>query len=279
VVTKIKNAIDSYRPDTIMVHSDIVKASGFVTFDANSKIWLNKHIEILEQFCDRELIFASFNYDFLKNGVYRPENDVVQIGVLNEFARKNWATWRSLMPVFNVLGKNKIGFLENILNDDVLDPFDELSIFGYLYKKDALILQYGAPFSSFTGIHYVENLSSRPPYRYDKYFKGTIAASKFLNKNIKITLNYHVRPLGINLNYDWDRLYKISLKEGIIKQFTGRRINVNIFSFKEIVDFLLDKVRDDKLFLLNTQSKNTVEPLLDKLGRRFVLSDFEVINE
>ena len=69
----------------IFVHTDITKA---VNFKFEKGFFLKKHLDFLSKnLQDSNLFFPSFNYDFLKNQVYNIENDIIQVGILNEW---NW---------------------------------------------------------------------------------------------------------------------------------------------------------------------------------------------
>ena len=56
----------------------------------------------------------------------------------------------------------------------MLDPFGSDTVFGLIHRADGVVMMYGAPFNSFTAIHYIERLSGGPLYRYDKLFSGKV---------------------------------------------------------------------------------------------------------
>lgn len=275
---EIENFLTLSAGKVVAVHSDVTGVIGAVPRQENMDLWLAGHIQLLEEVCAPvPIIFPTFNYQFLETGLYRVDDDNSEVGALSEYARKNWATWRSNMPVFNYVGSENSQPLNEQLKvkvHDSVDPFDEYSIFHYLYENNGTFLMYGAPFSSFTGIHHIEHLAGRPLYRYDKCFKGKVLSTE----KCEVTLRYHVRPQGLNLNYCWNELLELSKEKGIVKEFNHPRVHILAFSYKELADFWLEHIKNDPLFLLDKQSRKACEAILKKLDRRFIQSDFEDIN-
>ena len=75
-------------------------------------------------------------------------------------------------------------------------------------------LFYGVNFSIFTAIHYLETTLGPVPYRYIKNFKGKIIE----NDNFKdCEAVLHVRPKNSNLDYDWIKMQKDLIQEGVLK--------------------------------------------------------------
>jgi aminoglycoside 3-N-acetyltransferase len=278
----IRQLVDSTNTSTVFVHSDTLKVLGAIPRKKSMELWLAEHIRLLEEtYAHASIIFPTFNYAFLRSGQYNPVNDISEVGALSEFARIHWASWRSEMPVFNYAGNKTSQSLNQQTKlpsaHAIVDPFDEHSIFHHLYTDDGLVLMYGAPFSSFTGIHHIEQLSGRPLYRYDKLFHGTIHSSAIQKKSI--TLNYHVRPTGLYLNYRWDELLKLAMHSGIVKELKQPRVQISAFNYRQLADFLIDHIKNDPLFLIDEQSRQDCGPILEKLGRRFLQSDFENTDE
>lgn len=271
----ISSLISMKGSNMFFFHSDISRVMGVIPRKRDMKLWLNDHIDFLnKEFSNGSFIFPSFNYDFLKSGIYDLNESESQVGALSEHFRLHRSCWRSEVPVFNVTGNNGSLFLENslkVLPNGVVDPFDESSIFHKMYDENCLVVMYGADFSSFTGIHHIESLAGNPLYRYDKLFSGKVVGDGHKD----VTLKYHVRPMGIGLAYRWDFLLDLCVRSGIVHCYNGLSSNLIIFSYKGMVDFLLPKVIEDPLFLIDDESRSKCAELLDKLGRRFLQSDFE----
>ena len=212
----------------------------------------------------------TFNYGFTRNGSFDVQADVSEVGQLTEYFRKNVCHWRTPTPVFSVAGVGAGPSLE--LGSEV-DPFGPQSSFGQLVRADGVIVFYGAPFSTATFIHHAERVSGGPRYRYDKRFPGTVVLHDGSRR--PTTLVYHVRPLGMTLEYDWDSLLADLLEQGVGRINASRMGRVMAFSARALVSFWVHRLEQDPLYLLDDESREWVDPRLKSLGRRFELADFE----
>lgn len=262
----------------VLFHSDVFKVMGLVGKSANPEVLLNSHLKLIELLSfGRGAVLPTFNYDFTKTKVYNVRDSKSQVGALSDHARREWSEWRSLTPVFNFCGdKASEKFLSaagRTADGKDVDPFDETSLFHSLYENDGVVVMYGAPFQSFTGVHYIEHRSGRPLYRYDKYFFGKTV--DWDGNDAHVNLKYHVRPLNINVDYRWRELLDCSISEGAVHEYTRPKVSLYIISFKKICDLWVSELKNDPLFLLDENSRSFVEPKLQELGRRFKLEDFE----
>lgn len=268
----LRHLISCGADSPLLVHSDMFRARAAIVSTSAPQIMLARHIEALEDVAaDRPLWFPAFNYDFTQTRVYRPSSDVSQVGALTEYVRTQWATWRCGPPVFNFCGKS--GSPPAVCSSGEVDPFDEKSLFAVLHRSCGNVLMYGAPFSTFTAIHYVERLSGGPLYRYDKLFPGVIEEPG--NMDLSVQLRYHVRPMGRRLEYDWPRLQADAEAMGLVRSVKVPGSEVMHIRFAELCDYWLERLREDPLFLLDKETRNWVMPELDKFGRCFVITDFE----
>jgi len=122
-------------------------------------------------------------------------------------------------------------------------------------------------------IHYVERISNVLIYRYDKIFRGKVI--DFNNNNYKCDLKYHVRPMGLNLNYDWDKIENDLIKNNIIVKYKQNRTQIILGRIDRIVDHWLKRLNDNKFYLLDTETFSIVQNIYNELERPFELSDFE----
>ena len=133
---------------------------------------------------------------------------------------------------------------------------------------------YGADFSRFTAIHFVERLSGGPLYRYDKLFTGVVKDSHGDTKGV--TLVYHCRPKGEYLEYDWQSLETDAIALGLIRPLVMQGNATLLVDLKGLCDHWLQKLAQDPCYLLDKQTKLWVRPRLEELGRRFKVSDYEI---
>ena len=175
-----------------------------------------------------------------------------------------------MTPVFNFTG---CGDSLSPTFERIIDPFDASSTFGLLHNEKALLLHYGSLFATTTLIHYVERISEQLIYRYDKIFEGKVIDAH--NNEHHVSLKYHVRPMGVKLEYDWFRLEKDLLENHILLKHEDGRTRVLICEICRLVDFWLERLSVDKFYFLTDSTRNWVLTKYDELQRPFLISDFE----
>lgn len=268
---KISNICNSFGKNNVLIHSDI-SSLGIFNF-INKKQYLISHIDNINNiFYDYNIWMPSFNYDYCETRIYDIKNDPVSVGVLNDFY-KNIAKWRTETPVFSMSGNGAYP-VKKYVNGDIINPFGFNSEFDYLYKTNSLYCHYGSNIGHTTLIHYVEGICGNLLYRYKKLFKGSVILD---NNKIDITLNYHVRPINHILDFDIKKIYNDLDKNNLIVNFKiDNNVNyITLFSVKKVVDYWLIKLDKDPFYFLNEDSKSWLIPKVEKLGRGFLISDFE----
>lgn len=275
-IESIQNELAADKSDSpLLAHADVFRARAAISNTSDPKLMLSRHMAALLAISgDRPLFIPSFNYDFTRTRVYRPEHDVSQVGVLTEHARTQWATWRCGPPVFNF--SSNMPTEPSIPCAGEVDPFGPDTVFGLLHRTGDKVLMYGAPFSSFTFLHYIERLIGGPVYRYDKLFIGLVQEKDGIERPVQ--LNYHCRPMGKTLEYDWVKLRSDAQAQGIVHNFKAPGSEVLLIDIALICQFWQDQLQRDPLYLLDQDSRAWVEPELSRLGRRFVVSDFEGVS-
>lgn len=257
----------------ILAHTDALTTLRLVPKSTNRSGIVSGHIKVIHDLADgRSLWMPTFNYDFLRSGEYSIGDSPSQVGAINEEFRRT-SQWRSETPVFNFAGND--GYRPKQINNfDEIDPFDESSIFGELVRLDGTILWYGAPISAATFLHYVESLIGDPLYRYDKFFAGSVERNA--HEALSVTLKYHVRPLSGPVAYDWDRISQDAMANGVIRAVTlTDKAPVYTANAIALAGYWQNRLMQDPLYFLDVESRSWIEPKIDELGRRFVISDFE----
>jgi aminoglycoside N3'-acetyltransferase len=212
----------------------------------------------------------SFNYDFCSGSAYRLKSTESQVGTLSEYFRKNKATWRTSTPVFNFSG---IGHNPQPNKYGNIDPFDESSLFSFLHSNKGILMHYGSGFHTSTMIHYVERISNKLIYRYDKNFKSQVIDAN--DTTHESELIYHVRPMGYALGYDWNKIEKDLIESGLIEKYKEKRTQILIGRVDKIVDFWLECLYNNPFYFLDKDTRNWVEAKFNELNRPFTLTDFE----
>ena len=262
---KIPNNIQN-----IVFHTDVLKGMKFALNSRDS--FLEQHYQFLLSVGNGEsLFFPSFNYTCLKTGKYEVQKDDVQVGILNEFIRKKDNIKRDQMPVFNFISNTSKKYI-NIKNNDIVDPFGDNSTFDFLSKNKSFLIHYGSSFNSSTIVHYVERISGKLTYRYDKDFLIDIIDNDVV-KTVKF--RYHVRPLHFNLDYNWLKLEEDLKCQNILWEFKSGRTQILGAEIEQLVKYWLEQLKEDPLYFLDTQTRLEVSKKLDELGSKFELKHFE----
>jgi aminoglycoside 3-N-acetyltransferase len=257
-------------PGPVLVHTDAFRMSHLAPRSLDRNVLLVSHVENVRTLADgRDLWVPTFNYDFCMTGLFDADRDPSQIGPINERIRQG-GDWRTLVPVFNVAGFGPPP-ATTIELPDLVDPFDDESIFGDLVGAEGIIAWYGAPFSSTTLIHHTERMAGGVPYRYDKDFAGVVLHQ---GSRTDVVLRYLVRPLTPLVTYDWDRLARQAESVGVRQVLDDRGV-LWWAPAKDLADLWIQEQQRDPLALLDDKSRAWIEPALKRLGRPFRLEDFE----
>jgi aminoglycoside N3'-acetyltransferase len=254
----------------VFVHSDPFRAANLLPPTRDRQVFVDSHLKLLDDIAgDRPLWMPAFNYDFPRTRSFDVRCDPSQLGPIPERFRKTGAKWRTPIPMFSAAGT---GEPPSINWHDSTDPFGADSLFARLVQADGVILYYGDTFHYNTIVHHAERLSGGPAYRYDKIFPGTVTLAD--GSTVAGTLLYHVRPLGMDLEYDWAAILSRAIAGGVCV-LSGEHPQVLASGAATLTRFLVDEIMADPLALLDSATRAWVEPELERLGRRFVIEDFE----
>ncbi|MBN1185612.1 MAG: AAC(3) family N-acetyltransferase [Bacteroidales bacterium] len=270
---KFKNLVQQklieLESNTILIHSDIMQ--GFNIPYKNRETFPLSHLNELHSL-KTNLIFwmPSFNYDFCKGQPFDIKKTPSQVGALTEYFRKNVAHWRTHVPVFSFSG---IGEYPAISIADIIDPFGNESAFHILYNKNALLMHYGSLINTTTILHYAERRSGCLSYRYDKLFVGKVITNN--NDELEVKFNFHVRPFGKYIDYDWKKIKNELIENKILFEFKEESCRILLCKIQDLIDYWVNRMKQDPFYLLDNISKAWIEPLVNKLGRSFLITDFE----
>ena len=254
----------------VVVHSDIIKLyslehRNYLSPDS----FLKECSLIFKSIFGEQIWFPTFNYDFPKKKMFDIIKDKGQIGKLNNFVLSE-SNWRSETPIFNFCGYDSPP-LSNDLS--IFYPFRSGFEFDKMYNKNSLYLHFGSKFSNTTLIHFIEEISNKLLYRYEKCFLGKLKNKSNEIRDIKLIFN--VRPLNYYFEYDWDKMYNELFENEIISKLTINSFEILMFQTIPFVDFILSKLNEDPFYMIDSETKKWVIPKIKGLGRKFVLTDFE----
>ena len=270
VPAKMSQLIAAMGGGPVFAHSDPFRAARLVSPVRDRAEYLDRHISVMKEAAEgRVLWLPSFNYDFPKSQVFDVRESESQLGPIPERFRTTHAEWRTPIPMFSITG---IGPAPLPSWGPDTDPFGDDSIFAGLVRADGVVLYYGDTFHYNTIVHYAERASGGPVYRYDKIFPGKVVMAD--GAVITGSLNYHVRPLGTGLEYDWPRLLDGALAAGVCRRL-DEHPEVLAASARGLCELWVSEMRKDPFVLLDEKTRTWAEPAIEELGRRVEIRDFE----
>ena len=253
----------------MLFHTDLSKIERKTLRDLNPNIDLISgiHRKLKETFINQEFWFPAFNYDFAKTRVFDPANDPIQVGAFNESLRKSGLYARSAVPIFSMLRER---VAPRIQFQEIFEPFGDEGDYAELVERDGNIFFLGASIDKLTYIHFVEALVEIP-YRYSKIFEGKV---KLDGEMQNVAMKYLVRPSGISLEYDWEKIH-----QEFIREKTFRKVDTlgeyEVYNARTLTGYMLSRYSEDIYWALKEDSRKIVEPKIQELGRSFMISDFE----
>jgi aminoglycoside N3'-acetyltransferase len=270
----LQKALEPYAGKPVMVHSDLFRASPFVPRTVDRARTLVSHRDLLRSL-DCRLRVVAFNYQFTRDRATDLRTAPVEVGPLGNFMRENWAADRTFDPVFSFLTDEKTDGAPP--EPGLFIAFAERSLFPHIPSEGGAILMYGADVTSLTMLHLAELQEGGPLYRYDKDFEGTV--TDWHGRAVRIRYRYHVRPLGRRLVYDWVGIQNLLENSGVLCWIDNHRHSLGfVLDGRSLLDTLITALRDDPLCLLDSESRAWVAPEIQRLGRRFVIGDFEPVS-
>lgn len=269
-IQAVKQQLDALDSELFFVHSDIMRAFPIKLPKFSTEALLQAHYEVLQYItAGADLWFPSFNLNFPKTGIYDVKNTPSEMGHLSEFFRANKATWRNEIPMHSCCGT---GPAPKETDTHIKDPWAEDSVWETLVSKKGIILFYGAHLDAISFLHYLEK-QLHVPYRYAKQFKGKIIDRDGIEKNT--VLEHIVRPMNLDIQYDWEKLYQDLKQAKILLDVSDKRSRIMAIPAGALFDFWKEKLIQNPLYLLTENSRIDTQMMLDKIGHPFVISDFE----
>lgn len=197
--------------DVVFVHADI---SVFGKLCSRDKVFLLQSLvntvtaSVGE---DGTIIVPTFSYSFCNGEIFDADHTKSKVGVFTEYFRKQPDVSLTKHPIFSVAiwGKRR-----NDLIAVGRDSFGEDSIFGKIHRLNGKVVFLGAPFTSCTFLHYIEQAKG-VPYRYVKEFQGKTRED---GRERDDMCSYFVRDLTRNPVLDTAKLEKHFMDKGMMKR-------------------------------------------------------------
>lgn len=251
-----------------LIHSDLFKS-----FHLIKNIYLQNraeadpfllHFDLLCGVFGRDnIILPAFNYDFPTTRCFDVESSPSQVGALTEYVLNKHLLKRTETPIFS--------FLTNTMQTEGVShfPFGAGSVFETVFEQGGTVVFYGAGIEACTYLHFVEQQFGPPVYRYDKRFEGVVVGQGRVRD---VSVEMHVRPRGVALDYDWPFLLALLRDQAVIVNLAERCFAVRA---QDLSNIWGAQLRSDPFSVLSAQTRPALRAQYEQLGRRFQLADFE----
>ncbi|NKD77966.1 hypothetical protein HEQ60_09370 [Haematospirillum sp. H1815] len=252
----------------VLVQSSLA-GLGYIDEVSPGSILCQKYEQIISEAAgERTLLFPTFNYDCLKNGVFDLDRDYGQVGLLSKYFARKYPDDRTLTPTYNFYIRNNHQRFS--LSPDI-SPFGAGSTMERLVKFGGYLLVLGLaqPTSVLTIGHYIETLA-RVHYRYDKEFSVQIRRASELPISHKMTV--HVRPSGGCVVYR-DEYRDFSCG----KRYNNYGLRAWLMSAESYVEYQLSVLKKDEFAWLVPDKKIFFSDFYRKFGYPSSLDCFEKI--
>ena len=249
-IAALRDTLDRLGDGPALVHTSLIPlgiSSGIA-----------EHLELLKAvFAGRETFLPAFNYDYYKSRWFNPYTDTCwEVGCLNEYVRSAQPGLRSDTPIYSVVSlfdnpKMDMGATET--------PLGKGSVFEYVDRSKGIGAFWGAPFSSNTFLHYVEEIA-QVGYRYPKRFDSVM---------------HRVRPPGDIVEIDWERIEDDLAANGLLVSVPLGRGMLWAFRADRVMDYWIVRLRDEESYFLTRESCERVAELALRVGYPFTLEGVE----
>ena len=191
------------------------------------------------------ILVPTYSYSFSKSdkkklSVFNIYKTPSKIGPFSNFFIKQNGVIRSIDPMISIAGLGPNA--KKILNDIPNTSYGKDCVFERLLKiKNAKCCNLGLGPNWIPFIHYCDWLN-KSPFRYDKYFHGTIVNGK-TRKNI--VWHYPVRYLRKETITNGYKIGKLAIKNKIFKHYNLGKSQVYAIDYKKYFNFTMKIIKQN----------------------------------
>jgi hypothetical protein len=258
---------------SLLVTTDLRRLGRALPNSADRVEILEASFQLLKTYTGNDSAWLpAYNFELTSTGFGKHEPEAITTGALNSYIWREKSEWKTQDPIFSMVGwGRKPSTFE--LQASELEPYGNGSVFEELINGDIQLLSFGLGISDgATFMHMVEtNRPQGPMYRYWKTFDGIYE----LNGQLKsLSLRLHCRPAGYELEYDLPRLNADLIANNIVT-VVNPELSIYLGNISEIYHFWVERATKDPYYLLTPRVAETFSELRRKIGRDFLLEDFE----
>ncbi|MBU1612401.1 MAG: AAC(3) family N-acetyltransferase, partial [Proteobacteria bacterium] len=251
-ITQALRNVGLQEGDIVLTHSDISRIGLIAEAKSREDILGAYH----RAFCDvlddsGTLLALACTESFARE--QRPfdtQSSPSEQGVFSEYVRTLPGTIRSMHPIFSVCANGAKA--KELCHGTSPASFGYDSPFGRLHRLGGKIVCIGVDLLAMTFVHYIEQ-SFGVPYYYNKEWTGNITCkgvpehSRFFGA---------VRYLGCGIDFDFNRLQRILLEEGLAQRAPLGHGWVHHVSCNAVFDVVMRELPKDIFFLLKNPPKS-----------------------
>ena len=213
----------------------------------------------------------SYNYGFFRDRTFDPRTARSEMGVLSEHFRTHHAQWRTPTPILSFSGTGAEPHVD--LSMRVLRPNSAEAPIGRLVRFGGRQLMLGCTVQWSSLFHYAEVFEGAfPVYRYEKGFSGTTLDSQGAPQDVEV--RYAVTSMDRPVEYDFSSMHAAMLEAGATRPSARYPASFDV----DPQDFVLtwQRLSDaDPFWPLTQETRSWVQPMVERLGRGFLIEDFE----
>lgn len=231
------------RTGTLLIHSSM-KAIGEV--EGRGDTVLDAITEFMEEGL---LLFPTHSWDEnnLVDNLYNVKLESSCVGILSNLFLQRENVIRSLHPTHSVaaLGKRAqeyVGHDKVLVKKQHITPCPRHGCFGSLYDEEGQIMFLGAPLTTNTFIHGVEEWLNVPERLRTDIRKITVI--DYNNETTLVDLTGHYNPYG-DVSKNYDKLEEALIYKGIAKVFYFGDAKCFLVQVKEMADLVVEFLKKD----------------------------------
>jgi aminoglycoside N3'-acetyltransferase len=194
----------------------------------------------------KTILVPSYTYTFAQLGLFHRLFSKSEVGRFSEEVRSLFPERRTPDPIFSVI--DTTGFLENARDEiDYRRAFGPNSLFDYLTRENAIIINIGLEELISAHLHHVEKIND-VKYRYDKIFPGFAYYDESTWE--KLQYNYFVRDLQIDTNWNRKKIEDKLIQTGVLHSTTDNGVRMSWMSTQECEQAISTLLSQDEMFLI-----------------------------
>jgi len=191
------------------------------------------------------IMFPVYTYTFTKTGIYHRIFSKSEVGRFAEEQRLKQVYYRTPNPVFSILDTQ--GIIRNISHINHLTATGKNSLFTFLQKEDAVIVNLSLDVIRPMQLHYYEELLE-VDYRFSKTFDGVLYHDE---TNFEyVSFDYYVRKLDRHTEWNREKIKNDLLQAGVWNIFKHGGLEFGWMNSSDLYEYVFRKMEVNPYYLI-----------------------------